>query len=304
MTEFDPFLKSVLENMHDHIVVIGSNGHIYYTNKAWDQFNQSNSNGSLPDWSDQNYLQVCDDAAQSGDKFASQAAAGIRKLIQEKESEFHFEYPCHSPSEQRWFMMSAKPMTHNSEDYIVISHTNITRRKLAEEQAAQLSKYDHLTEIANRRHFDDFLATLWKQNQRDKKPVILALIDLDCFKYINDNAGHKAGDLALIQVAQLLTQITQRPSELCARYGGDEFVVVYSDSNKEEVKGLLEHFRRALQQLNIPVYEDKCGNCLSTSIGLAELTPSATNRPAFLIEAADRLLYCAKNRGRNALVYD
>ncbi|MEA1989073.1 MAG: sensor domain-containing diguanylate cyclase [Pseudomonadota bacterium] len=303
MYQFDPFLQNILNNISDHIVVIDYAGEIVFTNKAWDQFSIDNDYNPDKTWLQQNYLQTCDNAALGGDEFAVQVAKGIRQIINKELTEFYFEYPCHSPNEKRWFMMTAKPMQQDSKHLIVITHTNITERKLTEEAVEYLSKNDPLTNIANRRQFDKFLDHAWKQNQRKKRDVVLALVDLDCFKHINDQYGHQTGDKALIEVSKLLTEITQRPTELCARYGGDEFIVVYTEENMKEVYKLLTTFQKRLDALKILNGNSECSKHLTTSIGLASLTPTNNNRSSFLIEAADRLLYCAKNKGRNTLVY-
>lgn len=299
------FFTQVLNNMPDHIVVIDLEGNIVFSNQAWDTFGEDNGVPEDQSWKQHNYLDVCDQAANSGDDFGTQAAKGIRKIINDGINDFSFEYPCHSPTEKRWFMMTAKLMSHDDKPLILISHINITERKLAEESALNQSREDHLTKIANRRNFDEFAEQLWAANRRNKQEVCLAIIDLDRFKEINDEYGHQAGDNALIEVAKLLSEISQRPTELCARFGGDEFVVIYGDSSKLEVYKLLSNFQKQLENRKIPAPDDKGHQqILTTSIGLYAMQPTRSNRFSFLYEAADRLLYCAKNKGRNTIVTD
>lgn len=151
------FLKAVLDTITEHIVVIDSEGSILFVNNSWNEFGQKNACVIDEEWIGINYLTECDHASDMGDDFGTQAAIGIRSVINAEEDKFYFEYPCHSQNDKRWFMMRVTPFSLKDENCFVISHQNITERKLAEEEVYKLSRIDGLTDIANRRHFDDFL---------------------------------------------------------------------------------------------------------------------------------------------------
>ena len=151
------FLREVLDSITEHVAVIDEAGELVFVNKSWGQFGNDNHCVIGTDWINVNYIEECDKAAAMGDDFGSQAGSGIRSVIENKTDIFYFEYPCHSPDQQRWFMMRVSPFQVDSKNYFVISHQNITERKLAEEKMAALARTDGLTNIANRRSFDQFI---------------------------------------------------------------------------------------------------------------------------------------------------
>jgi predicted signal transduction protein with EAL and GGDEF domain len=125
----------------------------------------------------------------AGETFAGDAATGIRKVIEGDQNFFYLEYPCHSNTEKRWFMMRVTPLELGGQQSFVISHKNITERKLAEIEAMNLSRIDWLTGIANRRSFDEHLESEWKRCERLRLPLSLILLDIDYFKLFNDTLG-------------------------------------------------------------------------------------------------------------------
>ena len=213
------FLKKVVDAISEHIVVIDERGAILFTNRAWNTFGQENDSVIHDDWTGINYLFVCDHAADRGDEYGKKVSTGIRDVIQGKAS-FYFEYPCHSPDRKRWFMMSVSGFEHNQSRYIIISHRNITERKLAEEYALSLSQIDGLTSLFNRRYFDTFFADEWKRCSRLGLPLTLAMLDIDHFKLLNDTYGHQYGDECLIKIGGVIKKYTKRPGDISARYGG------------------------------------------------------------------------------------
>ena len=159
----------------------------------------------------------------------------------------------------------------------------------------RLAHIDGLTEIANRRRLDEFLATAWQQGQ----PLALVLCDVDFFKRYNDLYGHQQGDDCLRQVAQALLQAVPGPSDLVARYGGEEFAVVLTNASIQRAVALAERLRCAVHALQLPHQGSGIGEYVTLSVGAACLTPQANRSAAALIAAADAALYEAKQCGRN-----
>jgi diguanylate cyclase (GGDEF)-like protein/PAS domain S-box-containing protein len=301
MIESYNFLRLVIDTIAEHIVVIDDEGTILFVNKAWEAFGHRNSCLIDEPWNTVNYIKVCDQAAAMGDDFGTKAARGIRSVINGEKDNFYFEYPCHSPDDKRWFMMRVTPFMIEDNNYCVISHQNITERKLAEEKVLNLSRIDSLTDIPNRRCFDNFLNTEWKRCNRQGLPISLALIDLDHFKLINDTYGHQAGDRCLKLVGDVLKEFSKRPSDICARYGGEEFVIVYGNTDLEEAKVLVEKALNKIRLLNIPNENSPTLPTLTVSVGLATMRPREHNNQSDLIKESDKSLYSAKNNGRNQI---
>ncbi|MZI93676.1 diguanylate cyclase [Vibrio sp. CAIM 722] len=298
------FLSLVLDSITGHISVIDRSGCICYVNRRWKTFGADNTcTINSNSWVGLNYIYECRKAADMGDDFGLKAVKGIESVIAGSRSEFGLEYPCHSIDEKRWFMMRVTHFCLNDEDYFVISHQDITKRKLAELQVKELASLDGLTNIPNRRTFDDFLHREWQRCMRLQKPICLAIFDLDYFKLLNDTYGHQAGDDCLIKFAQLLKTFARRPGDLCARYGGEEFALVFSGCSIEESKQRVDEFKHQLAKLKIHHSRNKADRYVTASIGLAECVPQRGETDDRIIELADNLLYQAKKSGRNQISF-
>jgi diguanylate cyclase (GGDEF)-like protein/PAS domain S-box-containing protein len=295
------FLSLVLDSITEHIAVIDDQGEIQYVNNSWSIFGSNNECAISYDWSGVNYIEECDRASLRGDEYGTKAGSGIRSVIDQNVSNFYFEYPCHSLNEKRWFMMRITPFQVDEKKYFVISHQDVTERKLAENEVKNLASLDGLTDIPNRRAFDEFLSQEWKRCARSNKPISLAIIDIDYFKLLNDTYGHQSGDECLVKIGVLLKKFVNRPSDMCARYGGDEFVLAWGDTSLDQSLELVSELLQKIIDLNIPNCKSPTSDYLTASIGLAELLPNKTNRESELISNADSMLYKAKESGRNKI---
>lgn len=173
----------------------------------------------------------------------------------------------------------------------------------ANQELHDASRSDILTEVSNRRHFDEHLAEVWEQVKRDGGEVALMMIDVDHFKAYNDRYGHPAGDACLKAVASALKRRLRGPGDLIARYGGEEFIAVLGGTSLQTVRGAAERIRRGIEGLNLLHATSSTHAVVTVSIGVATLNPSdpgaTTTR---LISAADEALYQAKQGGRNRVV--
>lgn len=288
----------VFDSMDEQIAVIDQAGTIIDVNSAWIKFGVEN--GISPDysWSGCNYLNIINCSVASGDSLAGVATEGILNVLNGKEASFYCEYPCHSPQERRWFMMRMAPLKGASEPMFVISHYNITRRKLAEEQAEHLSLHDPLTGLANRRYFNEFLNSEMRRSQRDQTTIGLVLIDVDYFKDYNDELGHLAGDQCLVKVAQALRAFSRRPSDLAARLGGDEFALIMGNTDIAGSKTIADAITRAICDLKLVFGGSRN---ITVSVGVAFVVPNQQQTEASLFQEADKALYRAKLAGRNRM---
>lgn len=164
----------------------------------------------------------------------------------------------------------------------------------ANHQLEELATTDSLTGLANRRVFDEHIATEFSQARRKKRSLSVLMLDIDRFKRRNDLYGHHQGDLALQQFASLLKQ-SVREADLAARYGGEEFVAVLPETDDVQAMQLAE---RILATIRSATWQKEP---LTVSIGVATLQPATTSAKR-LVNLADEALYVAKQNGRNRAV--
>lgn len=171
--------------------------------------------------------------------------------------------------------------------------------KKSNTQLENLSVQDSMTGIANRRKFDQTLTIEWRYSTRTQSNLSLIMIDIDYFKQYNDSYGHLKGDECLKKIAMILESAVTRKTDLVARYGGEEFVILLHDTNLEEATKIAEKCRRLVIENNITHEDSKVANYLTISLGVCSIIPAPNIEPSVLIEAADTLLYKAKENGRN-----
>lgn len=174
----------------------------------------------------------------------------------------------------------------------------------ANSELENLSKVDALTQISNRRCFDEYLDQEWNRLRQSEETLSLILFDLDYFKAYNDYYGHLSGDHCLRQVAGAAKTILNRSSDLLARYGGEEFVVVLPNTGESGAIRVAELIQHSIRELKIPHAKNQSGGFfVSVSIGIASRVPAIGSSQQDLIDAADQALYRAKDQGRNRWIH-
>lgn len=180
-----------------------------------------------------------------------------------------------------------------------LNHAN-EELKRANLMLERLSMIDGLTSIENRRAFDIEYNKAWRICMREGMPLALIMIDIDRFKIFNDTYGHLAGDQTLIKTAEVIKNAIKRPGDIAARYGGEEFVVILMNTTAKAAATVAEEIRTIVELLGIENREIK--SVITVSLGVASLIPDNGMEPNWLINAADRALYKAKEDGRNKVV--
>ncbi|WP_321369518.1 diguanylate cyclase domain-containing protein [uncultured Desulfuromusa sp.] len=214
------------------------------------------------------------------------------------------------PSEDSHYLLTTAPLIMiDGSAGIVAQFKDITSRKKTEKELEQanialekIALIDGLTQIANRRCFDDTLAKEWLRLKRTGQPISLLLGDLDDFKKFNDHYGHQAGDDCLREVGAALAESVLRPADLVARYGGEEFVLLLPEVASAGAVKVAERVLEAIQALQIPHQTSGVSSTVSISLGVATLIPSENQQPDALISLADGALYRAKEQGRNRVL--
>jgi diguanylate cyclase (GGDEF)-like protein/PAS domain S-box-containing protein len=193
---------------------------------------------------------------------------------------------------------SLTPMHAGEPLFVALLH-DITHHKQSETALQRAALLDPLTKIANRRHFDSFLEKEWQRAIRSGQPLSLIVLDVDHFKLYNDTLGHAAGDACLKRVADALQSHALRPTDLAARYGGEEFVLLFAETSAESALRLAEAIRAHIEGLMIPNPRSPTSEWITVSIGVATIVPTQLDAIEQLFIAADRVMYQAKDAGRN-----
>lgn len=162
----------------------------------------------------------------------------------------------------------------------------------------RLSTTDALTDIPNRRRFDQQLDLEWRRALRDGHMLAVIMADVDLFKRFNDTYGHQKGDECLRQVAQAMAFELKRSGDMIARYGGEEFILLLPGQDVQQALQLAEKLADAVRHLNIAHHGSPLGH-VTISLGVAALVPVPESRVEQLIHDADNALYLAKTRGRD-----
>ncbi|HJQ35567.1 MAG TPA: diguanylate cyclase [Thermoanaerobaculia bacterium] len=311
----DALARDVLNALSANIAVLDAQGTIVAVNDAWIRFARANDAKDEGCYVGSDYLAICEEALQqTDDDELQQTVGGLRAMLEGASRQFSIEYPCHSPAEQRWFHLRATRLQDAARPGIVVAHEDITQRKRAEqilaaterelrsakeemeragrelvlalERERELSRVDGVTGAINRRHFFELAEHELSVTARYRRPLSLMLFDIDHFKQANDTRGHHAGDELLKRAARVV-QEHLRISDIFARYGGDEFVVLLPHATSSEAAVVAERMRTAIAD----------ESAMTISIGIAGFRHGDTLDA--LIHRADEALYRAKNEGRN-----
>ncbi len=171
--------------------------------------------------------------------------------------------------------------------------------KIKTDMLEQLVSIDSLTEVSNRRRFDEVLDQEWRRSVRNELPLSVIMIDVDFFKSLNDTYGHAAGDICLKQIAAALKNTTRRSSDMVARYGGEEFSAILPNIAFADAMKLAEQMRQNVELQAIPHPKSALSPHVTVSLGVATTLPSMHVSPSQLLAQADEMLYQAKQEGRN-----
>jgi diguanylate cyclase (GGDEF)-like protein len=179
-----------------------------------------------------------------------------------------------------------------------------TALQLANQELQRIAHLDGLTQVANRRGFDNCLAYEWRRLSREQQPLALVLCDVDCFKRFNDTYGHQAGDECLCQIASAIGLAAKRPGDLVARYGGEEFAVILPNTPTQGALKVAGDIQLAIADLKIAHKGSLVSQFVTMSLGVAVITPLLDVSPIHLVTAADRALYRAKAEGRDRVLLE
>jgi diguanylate cyclase (GGDEF)-like protein len=298
-TAADPGILALLDALPDATAMLDRNCTIVAVNHAWRMFTIDNGGDPTRTGIGVNYLAVCKISAAAGSSDAAVVAAGLRAVLQGETVETEFEYACPSPAVGRWFALRITPIGEPRLG-LLVSHLNISRRKLAEGDLMRKASQDPLTRLANRERFLERMThALIPRNGRPATANVGVLyLDLDSFKPVNDTYGHAAGDDVLQTVAARLAAVT-RPHDTIARLGGDEFAVLAPRITPAVLAGLVARMTATINEPHL-VHGDSV--TVGASIGAYLARPGET--AAACLHHADTAMYDLKRARQSPIAID
>ena len=287
-------VQAILDSLPSQSVLLGRDGRIVSSNEQWRQVWRTVGKGPEPDWVGVDYLEACRNASGSmlgGAADAQIAQEGITAVLDGAVPSFGLDYEMAVEGKPLWYHMEVLPLPGG--EGAIVTHADITRRKLVEEELGYQASHDVLTGLANREALLERIVLALAQSSAT--PFGLILIDLDDFKNVNDAFGHYYGDRLLETVAERLEGCVGS-SDVVARLGGDEFAVVLgSVGSTDDLDVTCQRIREALAE---PVNLDIASVRLSASFGVVASPPYRGDADAMLRDA-DTAMYVSKSEGRD-----
>ncbi|RPA38640.1 diguanylate cyclase [Shewanella vesiculosa] len=206
--------------------------------------------------------------------------------------------------EVRGFQLGAVDFIHKPINPVITKARikNQIRLKLNTDLLRTIALIDGLTGVANRRQFEQVLPVSWSQCAREKQPLTIILLDIDFFKHFNDTYGHTEGDVCLRLVAQKINDTVNRPYDLVARFGGEEFICILPNTDLIGGTYVAQQIVDSIVSLKIPHINSSISAFVTISAGVSSVVPEYDMSSTTLIEEADKQLYIAKDRGRNRVL--
>jgi diguanylate cyclase (GGDEF)-like protein len=282
------FALRALDALPASVALIAKDGTIEFVNSAWQLTYRHDTDAAHACGVGANYLH-----AAMADR---SIAHGILDVIHGRRQTFSAEYPCHSPTEQRWFLLQCTPT--DDRQHAVVAHVDITSQKLAEFAVSELATLDPLTGLLNRRGVELELANDVSRLRETQQSSSVLLIDCDDFKQVNTTLGHTGGDAVLSAVGRRISSVL-RPSDTLARIGGDEFLVLLPDTTTGVAGQIAEHIRLAVSGTPIAFSQQYLQQTISVATTDYSASVSGLDE---LLERCRFPLETAKAQGKNRTV--
>ncbi|MFZ1287108.1 MAG: EAL domain-containing protein, partial [Candidatus Phosphoribacter sp.] len=293
--------RGLLDSLEEPTCVVDSGGRIVAVNQAWRDFGVANGGTDEGCGVGVSYLETCDHAAKdrmhSGARSAAIVAEGIRHVLAGSLDDFSHDYPCHSPSESRWFSVRLTPSVINGVTGAVISHRSIAAMHEVRRSVAPRSLHDQLTGLPNRLLMFDRIEQAVGEADRRGVGIAVTRLDLHRYQQVIDSLGYRGGDALLGQVAERLQEQLGPRDTLC-RSSADAFLVLWHDLDRPD--SAVELTERLVRSLEPPFVVADVPVPISACAGVA--IHSRGHSVDALLRSTDAALQDAESRGPGHVV--
>mgnify|MGYP006429412111 CR=1 FL=1 len=279
--------RQAFDSLPMAMAILDEDADILSVNAEWRRFGAANG-GATDGYVGYNYLNVC---RAADDTDAADAHGLIRAVLAGERRNGQLEYPCHAPTEHRWFLMQVWSFDDGGRFRVAVMHLNITRRRRLEDALRERADRDGLTGLLNRASFEERGEQALARARRNGEPVSLLFLDLNKFKSVNDTWGHEIGDMVLHEVAARLRQGV-RDTDAPARIGGDEFAVILEGTGAETAGRTAQRIKTLTGE---PMQIEGRTFQLGCAVGIAT-NGDAHTTVRRLLQEADRAMYTEKER--------
>jgi diguanylate cyclase (GGDEF)-like protein len=282
-------VEAVLDALPSPTVLLDADGKVLLTNTAWVAAEAAVEDERIDAGIGADYFAMALHAC--GEGVGQEIVDSLGALACGERAAVAMDYSLAHPTGTRWYHLQAARVDQSGQ--VLVTHTDVTSRVLAERTSAWQARHDRLTELPNRAGLYELIDT--ELQRPDRPPVTVLFLDVDGFKGVNDSLGHEAGDDLLRQLAERLAART-RAEDTVGRLGGDEFVVLCHNCDADGAEALAERFQNSFDQ---PFQVAGRAARLTVSIGIATAPAGTAVRSTELVRDADLAMYAAKAAGRN-----
>ncbi len=292
--------NAVIDALLANVAIIDGQGQIIAVNAPWQEFISTFAFPTATCAVGDNYIESCEKVDGDNRSEASKLAIGIRAVLAGQEKQLSLIYTSHARQEEHWFRVLITPLVTESVQGAIIAHIDITDSILAEQRLAQLTCFDSVTGLSNRRQFCDRLGQEISQAQRRNTHLAVLHLNIDRFKLVNETLGHNAGDALLLQIGLRIMHCL-RSTDTVGRLGGDDFAVILVEPEGDH--DVLSSVHRLEKSLTQPYLVDDQELFITASIGIALYPDDSIDLEPLLENAATAMSRAKEQGGNNTQFY-
>jgi len=252
-------------------------------------------------WTELNYLEVCERAAQQNIPEATAVLSGFESVCKQKTDQFQYLYPCHSPTHHAWYNVRISPLGPDHPQLYMVAHEDRTVETLTRQALEKEADTDGLTGLGNRRGCQRFLDQQWRRDLRTDDEISVLSIEINQYQEYKKLYGAEMSNSRVAQIASAIRTVARRPGDYAARTGMEKFVVVLGTTNQRDALAIATQLSSNVQSLTGKSLQKSPDRQISVSIGVAAITPNRHLIASELLNKSSEALHRATSIGFNSV---